>query len=1444
MVSPPVVYVARDGSGDYNAGATNADVQINQAIEYCYSHSGYNTVYLKAGTYVIRNPIKMRPGITLCGAGKYSAIVKLADNISTDLSSYFYITDAYKCDYGTMTGLIIPYGTSSNNTTYHDFQIDGNHNNNTRICRGKGYFNCIQMQYSSYITVYNMYMHDGHGDGLRAFAGTTGSVTDIRFYDNICERLGHDCLFVLRGRNVYAYGNTLRGRSNGGIRFNDVQNGYIYNNDIAGDANNVDSGPGIQLQRGYWATMTVEVYGNTIHDTFGCGMWVTKEIPNAVDDDGSVTKIHIHNNKFYNCATNHYVAYSAGIIVYALHNVRIENNTFVGCYGGGVVLMGIGYTSTSPFSGITTTIKNNIFMYNRLHKLSIDGSSTQPGTGWAVQNRLGATHNVICSYNCIYGNVSGTYTGVNQTEGNLFVDPQMAAVSITSGIANQDYHLKSKSGRYYNGGWVKDTVNSPCIDMGDPSYSYANEPDDNGDRINIGMYGNTAEASLSAEIISDSETLHDTRITNTNVDTSYHNSTYLDIGIDTNNICRSLLWFDLSEYRNVSIESATLSLLWYAPTSDRPVSTVIEVYRPKEWTVGQTTWNRRNSSTSWINKGGDWYDKNGEAQGAAPYGQLILPLNTYADKKYYNIDVTDLVKKYCNNTYTNTGFLLKASVELNYTHNKVMFYSSNAGTHIITPRLIVKTSTVIPTTEIIYITNTAGTGMFKCDGIDDHVQINQAIKLAKENPTLYSGVYLKGPFTYNISSPILVAGLLEGDSTAVVKLVNNANWAAEVPMFKQYATGLSGITIRGFKIDGNRAGNTNVVSGKMYYNLIHLSNCSNINIYNMNLTNNHGDGLKLTSCTNVNYYNNIIYLLGHDGIYAIYSDYVNAYNNTITCRTNSGLRAYNSNNVNFYDNDITSEGSGGAGIEIQKEGTTNMNNINIYNNKIYGTVLAGIWAFASSSYIANTGLINIKNNVIYGTGTKSSDPIAGGIVINGFNANIENNTIDGCYNSGIGIRETYSPSAVITGTVTINIRSNNITNTSGYGIKYTTLANHTIAQANNCIYNNSSGAYSNVTPPSAPLANITVDPLYADRSAHNYYLKSKAGRWNQATNKWVVDTVNSPCIDTGYAGSDYSNEPEPNGSRINIGAYGNTIHASYTGDTPVATNHSPVLAAITNKTVEIGDTLSFTVSATDEDIGDTLTYSMESVPTATGATLNDTTGAFSWTPDVDQEGTYSVTISVFDGTATDSKVIMIGVVKQEIYTISAGEIITNRLKEQAPTVVYNKQPYIDIGGRIISGSNKKYRDLVMVDLSEYMGKTITSALLYIYWFFPDGRERVNDTTVEVYRPLPWDTDHATWNSRTISNDWVSPGGDWIDAAETLNGEIPFASAVFGNDTLPDNAYHTLDVTSLVQAYVGGSLTNTGFLIKAQVEDDNYIAFYSQRCTLAGGVLKLIVQYTD
>ncbi len=74
--------------------------------------------------------------------------------------------------------------------------------------------------------------------------------------------------------------------------------------------------------------------------------------------------------------------------------------------------------------------------------------------------------------------------------------------------------------------------------------------------------------------------------------------------------------------------------------------------------------------------------------------------------------------------------------------------------------------------------------------------------------------------------------------------------------------------------------------------------------------------------------------------------------------------------------------------------------------------------------------------------------------------------------------------------------------------------------------------------------NFTADPLFADTSKEDFHLKSKGGRYAPISRTWVIDGVHSPAIDAGDLTSVYSNEPAPNGNRIDLGCYGNTMYAS------------------------------------------------------------------------------------------------------------------------------------------------------------------------------------------------------------------------------------------------------------------------------------------------------------
>jgi len=91
--------------------------------------------------------------------------------------------------------------------------------------------------------------------------------------------------------------------------------------------------------------------------------------------------------------------------------------------------------------------------------------------------------------------------------------------------------------------------------------------------------------------------------------------------------------------------------------------------------------------------------------------------------------------------------------------------------------------------------------------------------------------------------------------------------------------------------------------------------------------------------------------------------------------------------------------------------------------------------------------------------------------------------------------------------------------------------------------------------------------------------------------------------------------------------------------TAVDKNSAPVLGDIGNKQITAGQTLHFSLSATDPD-GNSLTYSGSNLPA--GASLNPASGEFNWTPD--SPGIYPyINFMVTDGSLTDSESIDITV---------------------------------------------------------------------------------------------------------------------------------------------------------------------------------------------------------
>ena len=100
----------------------------------------------------------------------------------------------------------------------------------------------------------------------------------------------------------------------------------------------------------------------------------------------------------------------------------------------------------------------------------------------------------------------------------------------------------------------------------------------------------------------------------------------------------------------------------------------------------------------------------------------------------------------------------------------------------------------------------------------------------------------------------------------------------------------------------------------------------------------------------------------------------------------------------------------------------------------------------------------------------------------------------------------------------------------------------------------------------AGTGNLNEDPLFVDAAGGDYHLSSMAGSWHGGA--WLADSTNSPCIDAGDpADPRWALEPQPNGLRLNMGAYGGTEQASLSSMLPMIRNDAVTFVGATQAEV-------------------------------------------------------------------------------------------------------------------------------------------------------------------------------------------------------------------------------------------------------------------------------------
>lgn len=489
----PIVYVAADGSGDFNCdGGDNDQIEIQAAIDFVLANEGFTTIHLKAGTYTIDDTIyiggKLEQKVIL--EGEEGTVLMLSSNACWPKNKSMIEQKTADAVLG--------------NFIIRGFKMDGNGPNVTHALNGTtpvtisypynnglDWYNLIYITGCNDIEVYGMYLTNNYNDGLKV-----KSCTNVEYHDNYIFEIGHDGLYAYKCSYVNAYNNTAYIQTNSGLRASCSNHVKIYNNVITA---NDKGGSGIEIQKENTingAMTDVEVFNNTIYNIKYSGIWIfglaTAEAYQYAPEDAYV---HVHHNTIYNTGyaeTSSNATLKGGIYTDGF-NALIENNVVDGCYGAGILVEQWYPGRTSAPGPYTLTIKNNIISNTK------DNPQLRPApeeeSGYGIYYKLAERHSFNVDYNCFYNNNAVNYKNFTPISdvGNLFdQDPYFADAE------NHDYHLKSQYGRWNGSSFVTtDEVTSPCINAGDPSSEYANEPAENGGRINIGRYGNTAEASKS-----------------------------------------------------------------------------------------------------------------------------------------------------------------------------------------------------------------------------------------------------------------------------------------------------------------------------------------------------------------------------------------------------------------------------------------------------------------------------------------------------------------------------------------------------------------------------------------------------------------------------------------------------------------------------------------------------------------------------------------------------------------------------------------------------------------------------------------------------------------------------------------------------------------------------------------------------------------------------------
>ena len=225
---------------------------------------------------------------------------------------------------------------------------------------------------------------------------------------------------------------------------------------------------------------------------------------NITENEAGVIQNFFGQPDFVNCIFSGNLALkSAGAVFNVAGDIKFNNCTFFGNYAK---------SSGSAVQNTSVQFGSNSYMYSSADFLNCIIWNGQK----AILNQDGSSISInYCDVESGLLAIDGSSDKLTWGQGNISADPcfvesgRWIDVNDPNKIIEPndvnaiwlegDYHLKSTAGHYDPNSktWVRDDLNSPCIDAGDQNSPVAGEPLPNGNRINMGAYGGTSQASMS-----------------------------------------------------------------------------------------------------------------------------------------------------------------------------------------------------------------------------------------------------------------------------------------------------------------------------------------------------------------------------------------------------------------------------------------------------------------------------------------------------------------------------------------------------------------------------------------------------------------------------------------------------------------------------------------------------------------------------------------------------------------------------------------------------------------------------------------------------------------------------------------------------------------------------------------------------------------------------------